>query len=130
MKKTINPPSVRPPFGNYSHGFMVPPGASLLVTSGQLGIDTDDHIPDDVEAQAVLCFEALKAILAEADMSFADVIRIAGFVTSRDIFPTYMAVRDRYTIDPLPVSTLVIVSGFTRPEFKVEVEITAARILS
>ena len=130
MKKTINPPSVRPPFGNYSHALLVPPGASLLVTSGQLGIDNTDYIPEDVEAQAVLCFEALKAILAEADMSFADVIRINGFVTSRDYFPTYMAVRDRYTADPLPVSTLVIVSGFTRPEFKVEVEITAARVLS
>jgi enamine deaminase RidA (YjgF/YER057c/UK114 family) len=28
----------------------------------------------------------------------------------------------------LPASTLVIVAGFTRPEFKVEVEVTAARL--
>lgn len=128
MKRPLNPKSVRAPFGNYNHGLLVPSGASLLLTSGQLGISVDDTIPQGVEAQAVLCFEAIKAILEEAEMSFADVIRISGFVTSRDHFPAYMQVRDRYTSDPLPVSTLLIVSGFTRPEFQVEVEVTAAKV--
>lgn len=128
MKKIFNPPSVRRPFGNYNHGLLVPPGASLLVTSGQLGIGLDEKVPEDVTAQAELCFEAIKAILAEAEMSFADVIRISGFVTKREDFPAYMAVRDRFTLDPKPVSTLIIVSGFTRPEFLVEVEVTAAKV--
>ncbi|MVA27015.1 Rid family hydrolase [Agrobacterium vitis] len=127
MKKTFTPPSVRRPFGNYSHGLLVPAGASLLVTSGQLGIGVDDSIPNDLESQAVLCFEAIGAILAEAGMSYADVIRIAGFVTRREDFAPYMAVRDRYTLEPKPVSTLLIVTGFTRPEFLVEVEVTAAK---
>ena len=105
----------------------MPPGASLLVTSGQLGMGVDDTIPTGIEAQAVLCFEAIKAILDEGGMGFEDVIRISGFVTKREDFPTYMAVRDRYTKAPLPVSTLIIVTGFTRPEFLVEVEVTAAK---
>ena len=129
MKKVFNPPSVRTPFGHYNHGLYVPPGAALLVTSGQLGIRPDDTIPEDVSAQAELCFEACKAILDEAGMSFADVIRISGFVTKREDFAPYMAVRDRYTLDPKPVSTLIVVSGFTRPEFLVEVEITAAKVV-
>ena len=37
-----------------------------------------------------------------------------------------MTVRDRYVADPLPASTLMIVSGFARPEFLVEVEVVAA----
>ena len=130
MKKVFNPPSVRKPFGHYNHGLYVPPGAALLVTSGQLGIRLDDTIPEDVTAQAELCFEACKAILEEAGMSFADVIRISGFVTKREDFAPYMAVRDRYTLDPKPVSTLIVVSGLTRPEFLVEVEITAAKVVS
>ncbi|MUZ72827.1 RidA family protein [Agrobacterium vitis] len=129
MKKTFNPPSVRRPFGNYNHGLLVPAGASLLVTSGQLGIGVDDSIPNDLESQAVLCFEAIGAILVEAGMSYADVIRISGFVTRREDFAPYMAVRDRYTLEPKPVSTLLIVAGFTRPEFLVEVEVTAAKSL-
>lgn len=127
-KQVFNPPSVRKPFGHYNHGLLVPPGASLLVTSGQLGIAPDDSIPPDVTGQAELCFEAIKAILEEAGMTFADVIRISGFVTKREDFAPYMAVRDRYTAEPKPVSTLIIVSGFTRPEFLVEVEVTAARM--
>lgn len=127
MKQVFNPPSVRRPFGHYNHGMLVPAGASLLVTSGQLGIRPDDTVPDDVTSQAELCFEAIKAILEEAEMTFADVIRISGFVTKREDFSPYMAVRDRYTLDPKPVSTLIIVSGFTRAEFLVEVEVTAAR---
>jgi enamine deaminase RidA (YjgF/YER057c/UK114 family) len=130
MKTSFNPPSVRKPFGNYNHGLLAPAGASLLVTSGQLGIALDDTIPEDVTAQAELCFQAIGAILEEACMSFADVIRISGFVTRREDFAAYMAVRDRYTLDPKPVSTLIIVSGFTRPEFLVEVEVTAARVMT
>jgi hypothetical protein len=37
-----------------------------------------------------------------------------------------MAARDEFTADPPPASTLMIVTGFTRPEFLVEVEVMAA----
>ena len=126
--KSITPPTIRPPFGNYSHGVTVPPGMRILMTSGQLGATVDDVVPDGVEAQARICFANLTAILAEAGMASANVIRINAFVTDRADFPAYMAVRDEWLagVDVLPASTLVIVSGFTRPEFKVEVEVTAA----
>lgn len=127
-KKVFNPPSVRAPFGHYNHGLFVPPGASLLVTSGQLGIRPDETIPPDVSGQAEICFEAIGAILKEADMGFEDIIRISGFVTRREDFPDYMAVRDRYTGSLKPVSTLLVVGGFTREEFMVEVEVTAAKV--
>jgi enamine deaminase RidA (YjgF/YER057c/UK114 family) len=124
---TFNPPSVRKPFGAYSHGLLVPPGASLLVTSGQLGIAVDEEIPADITAQAEVCFKAIGAILEEAGMGYADVIRVSGFVTKREDFAAYMAVRDRFTIGE-PASTLLVVGGFTRAEFLVEVEVTAAKI--
>jgi enamine deaminase RidA (YjgF/YER057c/UK114 family) len=63
-------------------------------------------------------------------MGPGDVIRINAFVTGREHMAGYMAARDRWLagVTRLPASTLVIVSGFTRPEFVVEVEVTAARI--
>jgi enamine deaminase RidA (YjgF/YER057c/UK114 family) len=99
-----------------------------MVTSGQLGVGLDDIVPDDAEAQCVLCFENLRVILAEAGMTFADVIRFNAYVTDRAYFPVYGAVRSRYVEGEAYASTLVVVGGFTRPEFKVEVEITAARL--
>jgi enamine deaminase RidA (YjgF/YER057c/UK114 family) len=122
------PKRIRAPFARYSHAVEIPAAARLLICSGQLGISVDDKIPDSAEAQAVLCFEAIGACLAEAGMSFADVVRINAYVTDRAHMSPYMAVRDRYVAQPPPASTLMIVSGFTRPEFKVEVEAIAAKV--
>ena len=121
------PAEVRKPFARYSHAVEVPAGARWLLCSGQLGITPGDRIPESCEEQAVLCFEAIGACLAEAGMSFADIVRINGYVTDRAHMGPYMAVRDRYVALPPPASTLMIVSGFTRPEFKVEVEAIAAK---
>jgi enamine deaminase RidA (YjgF/YER057c/UK114 family) len=126
--KALDPPSIRRPFARYAHGVAVPAGARLIVTSGQLGIDTDDRIPAAALDQARLCFANCAAILAEGGAGPADVIRINAFVTDRAHMAGYMAARDEWLagVARLPASTLVIVSGFTRPEFLVEVEVTAA----
>ena len=127
MRTTINPPEIAPPLAAYSHAVMAPVGARMLFASGQLGATFTGEIPEDVESQAVLCFENIKAILANAHMTFDDVVRFTGFVTDRAYFPIYSAVRARYVLKPLFASTLVIVSGFTLPQFKVEVEVTAMK---
>jgi enamine deaminase RidA (YjgF/YER057c/UK114 family) len=53
-------------------------------------------------------------------------VRLNTYVTDRAYLRPYMEVRDRLFAHPAPASTLMIVSGFARPEFKVEVEATAA----
>jgi enamine deaminase RidA (YjgF/YER057c/UK114 family) len=123
----IAPKSIRAPLARYSHAVEIPSAARWLLCSGQLGISADDKIPESAEDQTVICFEAIGACLAEAGMSFADVVRINAFVTDRAYAGAYMAVRDRYVTTPPPASTLLIVAGFTRPEFKVEVEAIAAK---
>jgi len=126
MARPLNPPTIRAPFARYSHGVAVPAGAPLVVCSGQLGIGPDDRVPDGVEAQAELCFDNIAAILREAGLTLADVVRVNAYVTAREHMKGYMTVRDRRVGTPPPASTLVIVSGFTRPEFLVEVEVIAA----
>jgi enamine deaminase RidA (YjgF/YER057c/UK114 family) len=127
MLRHLIPAGIRTPFAKYSHAVEIEAGARLLLCSGQLGIAPDDRIPDSTEAQAVLCFEAIGLCLAEAGMSFADIVRINAYVTDRVHMAPYMAVRDRYVSMPAPASTLMIVGGFTRPEFTVEVEALAAK---
>jgi enamine deaminase RidA (YjgF/YER057c/UK114 family) len=127
LLRHLVPTRIRKPFARYSHAVEIPAGARWLVCSGQLGISVDDEIPDSAEAQAVLCFEAIGACLAEAAMSYADIVRINAYVTDRAFMAPYMAVRDRYAATPPPASTLMIVSGFTRLELKVEVEVIAAK---
>ena len=126
----LAPPTLRPPFGRYAHGSFVSPGAALVLTSGQLPVRADDTVPDGAFEQARQCLANCAAILAEGGMGPADAVRIAAFVTDRAHMAAYMAARDEWLtgVTRLPASTLVIVAGFTRPEFLVEVEVTAARL--
>ena len=128
MIKELAPDEIAPPFARYAHGVEVPDGHRLILTSGQLGLAADGTVPESAEAQAEICFANLDAILRAAGARRADTVRINAFVTDRAHMAGYMAARDRWLagVTRLPASTLVIVSGFTRPEFKVEVEIMAA----
>ena len=128
MNRPLNPPGIRAPFGRYSHGIAVPPGARLVFCSGQLGVRPGDLLPPTVEGQAEVCFQNIQAILAEGGMGLADIVRVNAYVTSREHMKNYMTVRDRFVTDPLPASTLMIVAGFTRAEFLVEVEAIAAKV--
>ena len=124
--KHITPPGIRAPFARYSYGVEIPPGHRILVCSGQLGISAADQVPPTIEEQTHLCFRNIGVVLEAAGFAFSDVVRINAFVVSREHLKGYMTVRDLYIADPPPASTLMIVSGFSRPEFLVEVEIIAA----
>jgi 2-iminobutanoate/2-iminopropanoate deaminase len=125
--RRFNPDTIHPPFAKYAHAVEVEAGARIVFCSGQLGIGRDGVIPDDVEAQARLCFRAIQAVLGEAAMSLGDLVRLNAYVVSAQYLGGYMKVRDEFVGNPPPASTLIVVQGFSRPEFKVEIEAVAAR---
>ena len=125
--RRLTPDSIHPPFARYAHGVEVPAGSRLVFCSGQLGIGKDGAVPDGVEAQARLCFRAIAAILEEAGMTLGDLVRVNAFVVGAEYLAGYMKARDEFIGSPPPASTLMIVQGFARPEFKIEVEAVAAR---
>lgn len=124
----LAPADIAPPFARYSHGVALPPGRRLILTSGQLGMAADGSIPEGAAAQARICFANIEAILAEAGAGRADVVKLSAYVTDRAHMAGYMAARDEWLAEAPtpPASTLMIVGGFTRPEFVVEVEAIAA----
>ena len=128
-RRSINPETIHNPFGNYSHGIFNPK-SGLLVTSGQLGIYKNGKIPKSLLEQTNLCFENIQAILKDVELDLTHVLRVSAFLTKRDHFSEYMGVRDSFFADiPIkPASTLLIVSGFTKPEFLVEVEVIAQKL--
>ena len=126
MFKFLTPKSIKAPFARYSHGVEVPPGKRLVLCSGQVAITANDQIPEDAGAQAELCFRNIAVILEEAGLGLSDIVRINAYVTDRAHLRPYMDVRDRLFTSPAPASTLMIVSGFARPEFKVEIEVIAS----
>ena len=126
MFKRHTPATIHPPFSNYALGIEVPAGQRLLFCSGQLGIAPDETIPESAAAQAEICFANIKAVLESAGMDFSNIIRINAYVTDRAFLPDYMAVRNALFPLGSPASTLMIVTGFAREIFKVEIEIVAA----
>jgi len=124
---TLNPPEIAPPFAAYSHGFLIPADKKLIVTSGQLGLQTDGITPEGAEAQANVCFSNIDAILGAAGATTEDVVKLTTYVTDRSHMAGYMKARDAWlsAVPSPPASTLLIVSGFTRPEFVVEIEVMA-----
>jgi 2-iminobutanoate/2-iminopropanoate deaminase len=126
--RPLSPKSLAAPLARYSSAIEVPAGARLVFLSGQLGIDAQGETPESAEAQAEHCFAAIRALLAEARMELSDIVRLNAYVSDEAYLSDYMRVRDRHVGDPPPASTLMIVSGFSRPQFKVEIECVAAKV--
>lgn len=130
MIRSLIPNTIAPPFARYAHGVRVDDAVAWVLTSGQLALRADGTVPEGARAQAELCFSNIDAILAESSSNAADVhvVKINAFVTGREHMAGYMEARDAWLAGAvhLPASTLLIVSGFTRPEFVVEIEVIAA----
>ncbi|MEM9714946.1 MAG: RidA family protein [Pseudomonadota bacterium] len=126
--KELTPDTIRAPFARYAHGVEIPADWRIVQTSGQLGLAPDDSLAEHAYGQAKQCFSNITTILAEAGMTPSDVAHLSAYVTDRAHMAGYMKARDEFMdgAGRLPSSTLMIVSGFTRPEFKVEVEVMAA----
>ncbi|MEM9049484.1 MAG: RidA family protein [Pseudomonadota bacterium] len=127
-QRALRPETIAAPFARYVHGVALPASAELVLTSGQLGLAPDGSLAPDAEGQTRQCFTNILAILAEAGLDARHILRVNAFVTDRAHMAGYMAARDAAFagIDPPPASTLMIVAGFTRPDFLVEVEAIAA----
>jgi len=126
VHKSLSPSSIHPPFAPYSPGIEVSSRSRLVFVSGQLGIDKDGFIPPDAAGQSRVVFDNIRAILGEAGMGLKDVVKLNAYVTGREHMRGYMDVRNALFAEPYPASTLMIVGGFTREEFVVEIEAIAA----
>ena len=127
MLKRHVPGGMHPPFSKYSHGVEVPAGARWLTLAGQLGVTESGEVPEDAGAQARLCFENMGKVLKAAGMGYADLVHLNTYVTDRAHIEGYRAARADFMADEPPSSTLLIISGLARPDFKIEIEAIAAK---
>jgi 2-iminobutanoate/2-iminopropanoate deaminase len=128
MNRKYNPSTIAPPGGRYTHAIEVPPGARWLHLSGQVGVAPDGSTPEGIAAQTENCFRNIMAILADAGMSLADVVKISVFLIRDADIAGFRAARDRLIGEALPASTLLVVSRLARPEWLIEIEAIAAKV--
>jgi 2-iminobutanoate/2-iminopropanoate deaminase len=110
----------------YSHVVTVE-GRRLVFVSGQLARDRDGNVvgKGDMRAQLRQVGENLKAALAAAGATLADLVKTTTFVTDIDEFFRHVDVRMEYFGAALPTSTTVEVRRLAHPDFLVEVEAIA-----
>jgi len=85
----------------------------------------DGTVDPDVEAQAERCIEIMLSALAEAGATADDVVRTRTYLVDRADWEAAGRAHGRHFRRARPTSTMVVVSGFLDPRWKVEMEAEA-----
>jgi enamine deaminase RidA (YjgF/YER057c/UK114 family) len=111
--------------GDWIHAVEVRQPARMLYTSGTMGLEVDGTPGADLERQLVLLWDNLRAILAAADMTVDDIVRVTSYL--RDA--AYAGPNAEARVAALggrAVATTAIVAETLTPDWLVELEIVAA----
>jgi len=128
VHRHLNPPAIPAPRG-YSHVVETKGPSRTIYLAGQLGMTADGKFagaPGDFRAQAIQCFENIKAALAAVGATFEHVVKVNNYLIDMAHLPLYFEVRDRYvdTKNP-PASTTIQISKLARPDALYEIEAIA-----
>ncbi len=99
-----------------------------LHISGACGLDAEGKAaaPGDMEVQLRIVYADIAQALAAHGLDFADVVRERIYVTDIQGFRAALPARaEIYAAAAPPAATWVEVSALMRPEFVIEIEVTA-----
>lgn len=110
----------------YSHVVVVE-GKKTIFVSGQLARGPAGEVvgPGDMRAQLRQVGENIKAALAAAGATLADIVKTNTYVTDIEEFFRHADMRMRYFAPAMPTSTTVEVRRLAGPDFLVEIEALA-----
>lgn len=113
MKKIVNTSNAPAPIGPYSQSVMA---GNMLYVSGQIPLDasTGELVKGSIEEETHKVMENLKAILEEAGMSFANVVKCSIFVKDMGDFGKINQVYGEYFSEDPPARETVEVSGLPK----------------
>ena len=111
----------------FAQGVLV---GDLLTLAGQIGVDANGETPDDLKGQMLVCYENIRAVLAEFGATMENVVDETWFVTDveecmqlvGDLFSAREAV---YGGKPEVSQTLVGVTALVDPALKIEIKCIA-----
>ena len=105
-KQQITTRSGASPVGAYSQGLRV---GDFIFVSGQGPLDpeTGQIVGTTIEEQTTRVLENIKAILAAAGASMADVVKVSAHLSDLSLFERYNKVYATYFPDPKPTRTTV-----------------------
>lgn len=125
MKKIISTDKAPAAIGPYSQAVEA---NGMLFVSGQIPINpaVGKIEAEDVSGQAHQVFQNIKAILDEAEYTFADVIKTTVFIADMALFPELNEVYKQYYQTDCPARSTIAVKGLPLGAL-VEIETIAAK---
>lgn len=98
---------------------------NMIYVSGTTGYDYKTmQMPDDVREQARNAFTTIAHAMEEAGASIKDTVRVRYYITDMAHYDGLVEVAGQVFGQIRPAATMVV-CGLTRPEMKVEIEVTA-----
>jgi 2-iminobutanoate/2-iminopropanoate deaminase len=120
--KAISTKKAPSAIGPYSQAIMI---GNMLFSSGQIALRADGSLNDgDIKTQTRQVMENLKAVLAEANMDFSNVVKTTIFLSDMDDFTEVNEVYASYLSEPYPARSTVAVKTLPK-NVKVEIEVVA-----
>ena len=125
MKKVINTKNAPAAIGPYSQAILA---GNMLYASGQLGLDpaTGDFVPGGVTEQTEQVFKNIHAILKEAGLTIANVVKTTCFLADMSDFAAMNAVYEKQFTGDFPARSAVAVKTLPKNGL-VEIEIIAIK---
>ncbi len=125
MKTIIETPNAPSPIGPYSQAVL---SGSTLYTSGQIAIDPNNGelVMGSIEAETHQVMINMKAVLAEAGMSFDNVIKSSIFISDMDNFSGINNVYAQYFSSDFPARETVEVARLPK-DVNVEISMIAVK---
>jgi 2-iminobutanoate/2-iminopropanoate deaminase len=122
-----NPKSLPRPIGNYTHAMEVQPNARYLFVSGQIpGAEDNGDVPATFEAQCEAVWHNILLILASANMSVRDIVKVTTYLTHPDQADANGEIRRRHLGAHAPAVT-VIIAQLLQSKWMLEIELIAAK---
>jgi 2-iminobutanoate/2-iminopropanoate deaminase len=124
MKKVISTTKAPAAIGPYSQAIRV---GNLVYTSGQIPIDpaTGNFVEGGIKEQTRQSLTNVKAILEEAGLSMADVVKTTVFMADMNDFADMNSVYAEFFAEPYPARSAVAVKTLPKGAL-VEIEVVAA----
>ncbi len=106
--KHHTPDTISAPSGGYSHAIEVGPNARWLSISGTIPERPDGVVPDGFTAQCDAIWDNIEAILAAADMTVANLVKVTTYLTDRAQAAPNREIRTRRLQGHKPALTVVV----------------------
>ena len=125
MQKVINTKNAPAAIGPYSQAILM---GNMLYASGQLGLDptTGNFVPGGVTEQTEQVFKNIRAILEEAGLTIANVVKTTCFLADMSDFAAMNAVYEKQFTGDFPARSAVAVKTLPKNGL-VEIEIIAIK---